>query len=744
MANSDGADNYGFSVIGTDNAPFVGYISDKDPTTVTELAMVRGSQNVLKTLSGTIANRCGRKLFDAVDATEDGVVASFDWDTSTGPTFLMRVLASGKLQAYINNVWTSLLTGLTNTRFTFDTWWDNTQKLDKLLMANGDENIKSWTGGNAKFDSAVRTATGAIWGIKSGVSLGGTFSVGMVLTIPGGTGGTITITDTSTSPLSTIFPAFTLTAQGSGYAPGTYTASTTSGPFASIEVIITEVRTIYSVTKQGTSFYGEERFENASQDDASTISSNTISVSDTDNRVIINGGEYAYFGGVGTTTLTGVAGATDSTLDPTTAVVGSNILQAIVITTSPETDFLCDVVRVLQNQLFVLSYTNRTVYISSDDDFTDFVNGGSYVQGDPDLVVLDEMPKGMVPKENSMYIAAGDRDWYVVTPNVIPPVSFSSATGTRYIITQVDKKRGASKTAALGHEFIDTIGDDIIYLDQNNQLRSFGTFRALFTPKFPSLSQAVRQELADEDFTGGQVRAVDDYIYIVAPLSGKVYLRQARDLVADDGNVVAERLWHPPQTWNIATIAIYQGQTYGYSASNPQLYQLWDTGQWHDDTPSGNAQYISIMRMAYRHFADGNGEKRYRVGSFDKAYFEGYILNHSDLVAHFLYDYQAAEDYQEKVLSDINNTAVLYGGDGVIKIGGEIVGNTTLGGGIRDANYANPLPKFRAIANMSPSDCFEYQIELVSEALDSRWEILCLGTDAGLSTNYPVQIQLPY
>ena len=49
--------------------------------------------------------------------------------------------------------------------------------------------------------------------------------------------------------------------------------------------------------------------------------------------------------------------------------------------------------------------------------------------------------------------------------------------------------------AAKAHEFIDSLSDNLIYLDQANQLRAYGGFRNLFTSKAVLLSQAVQDEL---------------------------------------------------------------------------------------------------------------------------------------------------------------------------------------------------------------------------------------------------------
>ena len=85
--------------------------------------------------------------------------------------------------------------------------------------------------------------------------------------------------------------------------------------------------------------------------------------------IIINGHTYTYTGGQDTDTLTGVSG------DPTGEAVGSIVLQAVVIVSNtPVTSgYSNDFIKVVQNQLYVGSYSSRTLYISANDDYTNYV-----------------------------------------------------------------------------------------------------------------------------------------------------------------------------------------------------------------------------------------------------------------------------------------------------------------------------------------------------------------------------------
>ena len=97
-------------------------------------------------------------------------MSSYEWYTSLNTTHPLRV-CNNKLQVeselsgsyvWYDLVETSTLSSpaATYTRFVFDSWWDNTEKKDRVLMVRGDDKILHWSGGITKVASGtVNTIT---------------------------------------------------------------------------------------------------------------------------------------------------------------------------------------------------------------------------------------------------------------------------------------------------------------------------------------------------------------------------------------------------------------------------------------------------------------------------------------------------------------------------------------------------------------------------------------------------------
>lgn len=200
---------------------FPGYNSAGDKTKLPAGMLIRGSKNVYKKISGTLASRPGLKRRGTPDATDAGVKSSYEWTTSVGTFRALRV-ANNKLQVESDivtpgtYVWydlseTSTLASpaLTYTRFVFDTWWDNDDKSDRLLMVRGDANLLYWSGGIAKIESSTATTitkSGTETWAESGfaVTITGEKKIvinGVEYTYTGGTS-TKTLTGVTPSPIA--------------------------------------------------------------------------------------------------------------------------------------------------------------------------------------------------------------------------------------------------------------------------------------------------------------------------------------------------------------------------------------------------------------------------------------------------------------------------------------------------------------------------------------------------------------
>jgi hypothetical protein len=554
-----------------------------------------------------------------VDDTLAKVDSEFVWNTSLSQTFPLRV-SNSKFQFLSDisgtNAWYDLQTGLSLSRYVFDTVWDNTLKKDFLVFVRGDSNLFRWDGGVAKFVSGVAATS-------------------------------ITLDRT---------------------------AATAGFP-----------------TSGGT--------------------------------VKINGNSYTYTG-VSGVTLTGVAG--DPSAEPVDSVV---ILQVVTNATTPASGFTNDFIKVNNNQIAVGSLTSRLIYISKDSNYIDYTQSTPRIPGDGEILTLDNPAVGITVRKGNFWISS-DSEWYEQSFNQI-------TVGTT--LTEQTKVEKQPASPAFSHETIDVDDDVIVYLSSDQQVETIGNYRNLTQTAYPSLSQQIYDELQEEDFTLGQLKVIGDFIYLVAPNAGRVYLHQTRKKLDVAGNVVAERLWHAPFIWGISRVDVIDGDIVGFSNSNPQLYYLWDTGQWHDDGPDGSdvisLPYASTMLLAYQ-----NGGRRQGLINFDKMYYEGYIAG--NLYEAIYYDYQGATAL---LTSEINTTEHpapgLYTGTLPPSLGDASLGDNPLGSGLNTLSSDQALlPKFRIIIGKEQVNCFEFAPMVYSNEVDSRWEILALGANISIADVAPVEI----
>ncbi len=425
--------------------------------------------------------------------------------------------------------------------------------------------------------------------------------------------------------------------------------------------------------------------------------------------------------------------------DTSGLTIGAIAYQSLITTPNAiGTTYNIDFSIVNNNQLIIGSYASRIVYASYQLDYTNFTPTGSMeanLVGNPFILTLDDTVKGLAVRNGNLQVSAGLSDWYDI---VIDKVQIPNSDAAAYLqAINVNKKPGAVLSAALGQEFIANVGDDIYYVAQDHQIYIYGSFTNQFSTRFPALSQAIRDELSQEDFTGGSFRTINDAQYLTSITSGKTYTYSARQFVDSNGNIVAERLWYPPQVWNISRVSVIDGVIFGASSENPQYYQLFDTGQFHDDTPTEDvAPYECIARWAYWNFDD-----RTVLGDLSKLYVEGYIAENSPLKARMRLNYLASTEVQEDVISSMEVNPYLFTDAGCIPIGGGEIGGAMIGGAGLD-EFGNPnLPKFRSITTYQRKNVFEYQFELYSFDLDSQWKVLAIGTNGSLVLPKPMFLQ---
>lgn len=686
---------------------FIGYNSAYDKTKVNEAMFVRGSQNVYKLINGNIGNRPGLKRRGAADSALSGVSSEFVWGTSWGETYPIWV-ANSLLQVEIDGVWITLQSGLTETRYVFDKWWDNTLKKDKAVFVNGNDYIQSWAGGVTTVASATSSTL-----TKSGTA---TWTEDHFET-PSTAVGSSTSQFDITNPSGTTFKYLW---DGTGTNPG---ISATTAPIGSYVYLAAQNFSaanngLFVVTGSGSNYFEVTNALGVAENNK-TIGTGSVFIS-FKNFVNVGGTQYAYSGGAGTTTLTGV-------LPNPSALTATTVVTSPIVTSSdkPADGFASDFCKVVNNRLFVGSYTSRLVYISSSTDFTNFTIPASIIPGSPNLLTLDGTGKGISIRKGVAHVSFGTNGWV--------SVNFPTYTTGGVLLEQITPQLLPVQAlgAAYSHEMIDTVGDNIVYLAQDQQARYLGDTNNAFTTVYPSLSQEIFLELQEEDFTDGSLNCIGDFTYITAPNSGKVYLYQVRQSITPDGQVFAERLWHSPFIWNASRVDEIDGQIVAFSNSNPQVYYVWDTGQYYDDSPSDEAiPYDSILAFAYR-----TDKNRTALKLFDKIYTEGYLTPGTTLNLEVNYNWNGASGQLSTVINSSDLSAYLFQTN-VGALGDTPLGDVPLGDTIIEGDGSD-LVKFKNIKSLSQKDCFEYQLVYSSENVNDQWQILATGTNAVISDESP-------
>lgn len=793
-------DNFDFALFGAGTkTPFRGYISSIDPTIVGAGVLIGGSQNVYKRISEDVFVRPGLLRRGTPDATLAGVTASFDWETSFGALRPLRVvkdtstgLAKLQVESDIANgttlVWYDLMENSPTSRFVFDTYWNATNQRDQCVFVKGDNTVYWWNGGIGKLAGVTaNTITLAESALSDGF-----FAPNGVIVINGnpytytglGVSGNVVYTQT---PTNNKIASSTTQWSSQKFTTGASSTAITSATAVVNNTVISGQTAIFvagiytdnagvpgtllgsaTASIAGTFSPGDFILNFVFSGIASTPATNyhlVIHQQTTIANLTVYTGNT---GSVGTnlSTDSGVtwspqngylnATVTENTVsnatfvgvapNPSGEALGSVVLDFVYSApTTPDANFTNDFLKTVNNQLHVGSYNSEVIYVSSNTSFVNFTVPTVRAPGDPDELVLGSLArgitiqKGSTDKSGNAVISGGIGDWYTV---IRTPVTVGSTLTEQVNIEQTIT---ADLTTALAHEFIDLIGDSIVFLDQNNQLRQFGLVRNIVSPVLPLLSLDVFTELKNRDFTGGALRVVEDEgdttVYITAPNEGIDYMYQIREQLTAVGNVQTERLWQPPMVRGISRIAVLNGVTYGYSATNPQIYQLWNTGQYYDDGPFDGEELPYRCGMIFAYLNLGRTIQM----NFDKLYFEGHMTRGSIVYCNTYLEYQGSKNILNTVVNKPvmpnKKLAQFFGAISCPVPGQNSLGTIEVGDGILPRQTGDvPVPKFRAMRRIASTDVFEAAFEVYSEDVDAEWGLLLVGVNMQTSPRQPTGI----
>ncbi len=695
----------------------LGYRNREDVTNLPPGVLIVGSQNVLTNVSERVQIRQGYSVDGDASSVIGPVLASFDWLTRANGERHLRAgsLTSaandGKLQyRYVASdgtvTWHDLMTALTTVAYNFTSFWNTTESLREALFVNGTSNIFRWNGAITTLASATAstlTKSGTdSWNdagfySQSFSTIGGT-STQFDITNPSGTTFRYTWDTNGTDPL----------------------ISATTVPIGSYILLGTQNfnaanNGLFVVTGVGASYFEVTNASGVAENNK-TIGSGFIYNQYT--KVLkIGTNTYAYTGGETTTTLTGV------TPTPAAEVAGAIVVQAVITTantamTSITATFANGLIRVLNNQVFLGALNSSVLWISKVNSFTDYSSSTPRQTGEGASLILDSQLVALDPQENFMYVSAGKDLWYNVNFEVQ-----TSTVGVTYeqvnaLPLKTGRQQGASTQAYVSH-----MKNDIIVLTNEPTVDTFGRVEtSLATPQTTNISDPIKLDMDQYDFTDGSIFYWRYYILLAVPKEGIVRIFNLNT-----------KNWEAPQTLPISRFYIVDGELYGHSYNSFESYKLF-TG-YADRVYSG---FTGFPIQANWVFSYNNFGSRFSFKRATKAYVEGYINTNTMLGFSITYELDGCKTVKDFTLDGSNGQFVCLVSSGSGSLGKESLGIGKLGGDITPSINGLP-PKFRWFPTMSPTDFFECSVGFSVLGVDNRAELLSFGLAVGGSSQIPVQ-----
>lgn len=424
-----------------------------------------------------------------------------------------------------------------------------------------------------------------------------------------------------------------------------------------------------------------------------------------DKKLTINGTEYTYTGGETTNTLTGV------TPDPSAEASGSLAVQSVTtFANKPGSDatlFPNNLIRVLNNQVWIGSKINNNVFVSKNTNFTSFAFNNPRVPGEGVALTLDGSPTGFIEQEENMYISASNDQWYVS--------NFALSDDNLKEYVTVKRLKTTAQEAAKSQSAIGKMKNNVIYISQEPTLDTLGRLENLNTPQSNPISDPVKPDFNNLDLANVSIRYYKNNIYIALPNESLVYIYN-----------IERGFWEAPQVLPVSNFSIINGELYGHSNSVPETYKLF-TGT----SDNGNA-INAIAKFAYQSFGD-----RVNLKQFNHFYTEGKIASNTKLNLGINYEYNGALSRQDFEIDGSDNS-VLFQSTVDNSLGKNELGNEPLGS---TSSAPSTLVKFRQINTMVKQDFHEIQTIYQSNQIDGQWEILAFGSATTKSTAEPIKIK---
>lgn len=399
----------------------------------------------------------------------------------------------------------------------------------------------------------------------------------------------------------------------------------------------------------------------------------------------------------------------------------ANALVVQVVRTNantPASGFTNDVIKTLDNHVYVGSHSSSVVYMSKSTSYTDFTFSSPRLATDGWQFVLDAFTIGFETNvagsgEESMIMFAGE-DW-------IYRVEFVDL-GDGSTIAQIARVKPivvSPGQGAVSQELIAKLKNSIVFLNGTNELLELGTVEDKTTITQTPLSDPIKPDFVAANFTGGSIRFRANNLYITAAGSGRLFILAFRE-----DSRGSRRFWQPPQILPVGQMTDYGGYLIGHSNSLTESYKLFDG-------TNDNGQPISFKA----HFPYASYGAREKHKNFSKYFQELYMTANAIVRLILVYEFlgaKAIKTYELKgTESDFIFTPVPQGSLGVNSLGTASLGSVV--------EALAEFLKYRRFKKVVPIDHFECQTRYECDELDARFQILAHGPDVVVSKTAPAK-----
>ncbi len=666
----------------------LGYVNGVEQTSLDPRFLVPPSKNVLiDNGRKSYTSRPGIEIMGAIATGTLGIKGHASWKTSKKLFHNLRAY-DRYLEVWFNDTWTRLLTNLTSPYVEFAPVFDATEAEDIMCFVNGTDKIHNWSGGAGLCRAVTAGATT--------ITLRGTYTAATIAFVDNGALPD-TITDTANGFVTAGFASGdVIVVSGSASNNRSFTIATVTA--GTLTLVPDDVLTNEALGASVNIHSGFPTWKSRGFLAAGT------------RKLLIGGVEYAYTGGEGTDTLTGVDVLPDITAE-------TIVLQAIRTNTNAAplpTGYSNDYIGSQRNQIWVGSKTSRLVFASKTSSYTDFTYSANRTPGQGIELNLDTFCAGFEATKDDITVFGGQDDIYTV--------EYQLSSDNTYEAVNIDKLDTAPGQGLVSPRAKTRIKNGIAFITKEPTLDTLGNVENMASQTNVPVSDTIKTDFDSYNFLDSEIRYHKRNIVISLPLEAKVLLYDLR-----------YAMWQPPQEFAVAIGGLdvdEAGNLIGHSYVSNESYILFSPNVLADEVGQEIADDFdgySIEAIARHYSNDGEQDQEKR---FDIFHVAGYLSAGATIQHRLYYEIDGSRGTVTKDITALLNR-ILFGQSDIHWLGRNPLGFAPIGGG--GIQGAAELFRFRTNLEYHEKEYYEYFSEFYQNSATEQFVICVHGPNSHLT-----------